>query len=120
MKISLTNGPFNNENQNFNNDLRSTSEVRIGTEWRVDQFSLRGGYHFEQNPYKNAISSDNKEGYSFGLGYNFGNIKLDFSYQQDTQTGVYDFYPEPIYDQIDPVNLDSKISKFTTTMIINI
>ena len=116
--INLTNGPFNQENQNFKSDLRSTNEVRLGTEWRIEKFSLRGGYHFEQSPYKNAISSDNKEGYSFGLGYNFGAVKLDFSYQQDSQTAAYDFYPT--YDQVNAANLDLKTSKFTASMIINI
>lgn len=116
--ITLTNGAFNEENQNFSKFLRSTNEVRLGTEWRIEQFSLRGGYHFEQSPYKNAISTDNKEGYSFGLGYNFGAVKIDLSYQQDSQTGTYDYYPQ--YDEIDPVNLDLSYSKFTATMVIGI
>lgn len=118
--ITLTNGPFNEENQNFNRDLRGTNEIRLGTEWRLDNLSLRGGYHFEQSPFKNSISSDNKEGYSFGLGYNFGAVKIDLSYQQDTQTGAYDFYPQPEYDVINPTNLDFKISKFTASMVIGI
>lgn len=116
--ITLTNGNWNQENQDFNTYLRGTSEVRVGTEWRVEKLSLRGGYHFKQNPYKNSYSSDDNQGFSFGLGYNFGPVKLDIAYQQDSRTGVYDFYPQ--YDEVNPVELDYKLSKFTASLIINI
>lgn len=116
--ITLTNGNWGAENKEFQTSLKGTSEVRFGTEWRVQNLSLRGGYHFEQNPYVNSYSSDDKKGFSAGLGYNFGNVKLDLAYQQDSHTGAYNFYPE--YNEVDPVNLDSKFSKFTASLIIKI
>lgn len=116
--IKLTNGNWNQENQDFNRYLKGTSEVRVGTEWRVQKLSLRGGYYFQQNPYKNAYDSDNINGYSFGLGYNFGPVKLDMAYQQNKRTAAYSFYPQ--YDEVNPVELDSKLSKFTASLIISI
>jgi len=116
--IKLTNGNWNYENQDFNTNLRATNEVRLGTEWRVEKFSLRGGYHFQQSPDLNAYTSDNNQGYSFGLGYNFGPVKFDVSYQRYSRTASYDFYPQ--YDEINPVDLDFKTSRFTTTLVINI
>lgn len=109
---------FNSENQLFNSDFESTAELRVGTEWRVKKASFRGGYHTQQSPYKNALSSDNLKGYSLGLGYNFGNVKLDLSYENSNRTDVYDFYPE--YNEINAAELDIDTSKVTATLVFNI
>ena len=68
--------------------------MNLGTEWRFDKLSLRGGYSYAENPYKNSIDSDNLEGYSLGFGFNFGEYALDFAYDHSEQTGYYDYYPE--------------------------
>ncbi|AOW21650.1 OmpP1/FadL family transporter [Urechidicola croceus] len=109
---------FSQENDVFNTDLKSVSELRLGTEWRHKQMSFRGGYHYKQNPYEGAISSDDLTGYSLGLGYNFGNVKFDLSYENDTQTDIYDFYPQ--YNEVDAAELDFDTSKITATIVINI
>jgi len=116
--IDLSNGNFSYENQEFKNTLQGVSEVRVGTEWRIEKFSLRGGYHFRQSPYRYSLSSDDVSGFSAGLGYNFGPVKLDVSYLQSKNTSAYDFYPQ--YDEISPVELDNKISKFTASLVFNI
>ncbi len=116
--IQLSNGNFSNENKSFNTDLNSVSAVRFGTEWRVQKLSLRGGYHFEQSPYKNSISSDDVSGYSLGFGYNFGNVKLDFAYLHSSNTGVYDFYPQ--YEEVDATELDFKTNRYTITLALNL
>lgn len=116
--INLSDGNWSLENQEFKTTLNATSEVRVGTEWRYQKLSLRGGYHFAQNPYKTAISSDDNQGYSLGLGYNFGPVKVDFSYLYSSQTGTYTVYPQ--YQEINPTELDFKEDKFTVTLVINI
>ena len=50
--IKLSNDNFVSENQFFQNDLKNTHSVNIGSEWRMDRFSIRGGYRFEQSPNK--------------------------------------------------------------------
>ncbi len=109
---------FSSENQRFNTDLKGTSELRIGTEWRYKKASFRGGYHFEQSPYKDAISSDDLKGYSLGLGYNFGNVKLDVSYENANRTDVYDFYPQ--YTQVNAAELTFDSSKITASLVFKI
>jgi hypothetical protein len=115
--ITLRNGNWNSENQAFKTELNGVSELRLGTEWRIDKVSIRGGYHFEQSPYKNALSSDNKDGYSLGLGYNFGPAKLDISYQHDSYTAPYNFYPQ--YSEVNSAELEYKMSKVTATLVFN-
>ena len=117
-KMKLSNGDFNTENQFFNTELRNTHTLNIGSEWRFKALSLRGGYHYEQSPDANAIESDNTKGYSFGAGYNFGNTKLDFAYQNKSNTQQYSFYPQ--YNQVNAaeLNIDNRI--ITATLTINL
>lgn len=109
---------FQPENQFFSNNLQGTSEVRAGAEWRVKRLSLRGGYNYKQNPYKDAISSDNLTGFSVGAGYNFGFAKFDFAYENTQRTDVYDFYPQ--YDEVDAAELDFDTSKWTLSLVFNL
>jgi len=41
---------------------------------------LRAGYRFEESPYKDKRMMDDLKGYSAGVGYDFGSMKLDFAY----------------------------------------
>jgi hypothetical protein len=116
--LKLSNADFTSENQHFLNNLRNTYTLNIGSEWRFKSLSIRGGYHYEQSPDANAIESDNIKGYSFGAGFSFGNTKLDFAYQDKSNTQLYDFYPQ--YNQVNAaeLNIDNKI--ITATLTINL
>ena len=116
--IKLSKGAFSEENQNFKTDLESTGELRIGTEWRFENISIRGGYHLEKNPYKNALESDDLEGYSLGAGFKFKGGKIDFSYQKYTNTAPYNMYPQ--FNQVNAAELDIDNSKITATLVLNI
>ena len=98
--------------------MKNASELRFGAEIRSKEFSFRGGYHYQKSPYKNALSSDHLKGYSLGLGYNFGNIKFDLSYEDANRTDVYDFYPQ--YPEINPTELNFDTSKITASLVFNI
>ena len=128
--IKLFNGNFTPENQFFKNQLRNTHALNIGTEWRIDKFSIRGGYKFEQSPHKSpidlndfkqsgsVIASDNLKGYSFGGGYNFGKFKLDFAYSNNNRTSLYNTYQQ--FPEVDPIELQIDNRIFTTTVTINL
>ena len=115
--IKLSNDNFAQENQFFQNQLRNTHSYNIGTEWRFNKFSIRGGYKFEQNPYKLALETNNLRGHSLGAGYNFGSFKLDFSYNNSNQNSSYNFYPG--YD-VNPAELKIDNRTFTTTITLNL
>ena len=89
----LSGADFSIENESFQNNFKNTNNFNVGTEWRFDRLSVRGGYKYEESPYNNAIDSDDLEGYSLGAGYNFGNFKLDFSYSDNNKTSAYNMYP---------------------------
>lgn len=68
----------------INNELSSTldlaGELRIGAEYRIKNISLRGGYRYEQSPYKNNSTLGDLNGFSGGFGVAFGNSKIDLAY----------------------------------------
>ncbi|MFV0249047.1 MAG: OmpP1/FadL family transporter [Tenacibaculum sp.] len=78
---------FIEDNQNFASQYRAVQLFNIGAEWRFDNLSVRGGYHYEKNPNQlialgGSTNKDNIRGLSAGLGYNFGNMKVDLSYNK--------------------------------------
>jgi len=105
---------FTSENQLFKDDLNNSGELRIGTEWRLGLVSLRGGYMYKENPYKDALDSDHVKGYSLGIGFKFkGNVKLDLAYQNQQNTDIYRFTAA---GNTAPAELDIDQNKFMATL----
>jgi len=83
---------FADTNRNIGNSLTGTSSFNLGGEYRIQKWSMRAGYRFEESPYKNKVIMDNLTGYSLGFGYNFGRSKIDFSYAQTNQEVSHQLY----------------------------
>ncbi len=80
-------------NNQIGNELTGVSSIRVGGEYRIEQFSLRGGYRFEQSPYANRNTIGDLNGYSTGIGFSFGGSRLDLAYNrthQDFNTLLFD------------------------------
>ncbi len=73
-----TDPSFAQVNTEVANQLGAINSLRLGGEYRIKQFSLRGGYRFEGSPYADGNTVGNLNGISAGLGYNFGGSRLDF------------------------------------------
>ncbi len=108
-------GDFIDENQELSTYLQGTSSFRIGTEWRMNIFSLRAGYRFEQAPFRYADSSNDLTGYSLGLGIRFNRLfKFDIAYDNYSYHYNYDFLN---IDQVDPVNIKENNYRITSSLI---
>lgn len=116
--LYLSGDDFSQENLFFDNQLKRADAMHFGTEWRINNLSVRGGYVFEQSPFINSISSDNLESYSLGLGYNFGNVKLNLSYRKSNKTDQYDFYPQ--YSEVEATQLNINNTIITIGFSANI
>jgi len=84
---------FNSENSFISQQLGGVSTFRMGGEYRLGAVSLRGGYRYEQSPYKNNPEWSDLDGYSMGIGWAFGASRLDFAYsrsEQTTQVNLFD------------------------------
>lgn len=71
---------FTGLNGQMNTVLQRTNEYRFGAEQRYKQWSFRGGYRFEESPYKDKNIMGNLNSFSGGLGYSLGNTKIDMAY----------------------------------------
>lgn len=89
-------------NDFFEDNYKNLSELRIGAEYRLAGFRLRGGYAFASNPFDSVSISaldlngntanksyDNlilgkKNTLAFGLGYDFKSFYIDAAYQNIT------------------------------------
>ena len=109
---------FDEENRNFETDYKSTSELRLGTEWRFKRLSLRGGAYYQQSPIVDAPDGSEFYGYSAGIGLNLGAVKFDISYEESRQSSTYNFYPQPAYS-IEPAYLQKDNSIVTATIILS-
>lgn len=100
---------FKELNTSISKNLGTAATIKVGGEYRIDKLSLRGGYYSEETPNPKTINLGNINGYSLGFGYDFGNMKLDFSYNNSrTQIG----------QQLYSIGLVDKVySKFNTSNI---
>ncbi|CAM1373517.1 conserved exported hypothetical protein [Tenacibaculum litopenaei] len=110
---------FIEANQNFTTQFRGSHALSVGTEWRMDRMSIRGGYHYEKNPNLNVAlggndNKDNIRGFSAGVGYNFGNMKIDLSYRKYENQEYQTLY------NLGDINLNNTTSRITGTVTINL
>jgi hypothetical protein len=81
LKFSSNNGNLFRDNNSFiSENLERAVSLRIGGEYRVKNWTLRGGYRMEESPYINKNIMGDLTGYSLGLGYTWGKTILDISY----------------------------------------
>lgn len=113
-------GPQNDytkTNSEIQNTFRSnTMEYRLGAEYRIKQVSLRGGYRFEQSPYKDNITIGDLSSYSGGLGYSFGDIKLDMAYVMMRRSSQFQAFSQGL---IDRANVANTFKNFVITLLFD-
>ncbi|WP_297984075.1 hemin receptor [uncultured Chryseobacterium sp.] len=111
--LGLTKPKFSHDSQDVETELnnfydanyKSISEVKVGAEYRIQQFRLRGGYGFASSPFNSseAISVINTSGANAsqafddlyvgkrntvgaGIGYDFKSFYIDAAYQNVSST----------------------------------
>lgn len=114
MELSPTGDPeFMFQNDRIADEMRPAATYRGGAELRFGGLSLRGGYRIEESPYMDETTIGELEGYSAGLGYNFGNIKLDLAYDNATRTDNPQLYQVGLTES-------AAISRDFTTFILSL
>ncbi|WMI67931.1 OmpP1/FadL family transporter [Mangrovimonas sp. YM274] len=108
---------FSSQNSLIRNTLSTASSYRVGGEYRIQRISLRAGYRFEESPYQNDSLYGDLNGYSFGIGYNFGNFKIDAAFDQSKQDINYQLYNVGLTDS---ALIDSKVSNFVVSLSFNL
>ena len=92
-RLQPTSDPyFSQQNAIISQELKAVSTFRLGAEMRAGRWSFRGGYRFEESPYRNTNTLGDLTGYSLGLGIDFGSSILDFAWsgsQRDNNTSLF-------------------------------
>ena len=84
---------FSDQNENIQNNLKGAATIRLGTEWNYNNWSIRGGYSFEESPYTNEEIFDHISSLSLGTGWSFGKYRFDMAYTTTLQERIEQFYP---------------------------
>lgn len=108
---------FAAQNDIISNSLKNASTYKFGGEYRYKQLSFRGGYRFEESPYEDDAFYGDLTGFSLGLGYNFGAMKLDLAFDQSDRSVNVPFYTIGLTNA---AKVDSKISNVTATLSFNL
>ena len=126
--IDYTNIRASTHDYNFthlNNDIdarfNSTSNIRIGTEWRYQNLCFRGGYAFYGSPYGFNDDRLRTNSYSCGLGYTYHDFTIDLAYVLSRRTNTYQLYSEytlypAVYHEGDQDVVDDTKVKETTNI----
>ncbi len=104
-------------NRAIENNLQGASTIRIGGELRNGNWSFRGGYSYEESPYKEEFILGEKTGFSIGIGHNFGQFKFDIAYDYSEQERNQQFYPNSGFSNA--VSVDSYRDNLTFTLGLN-
>ncbi len=80
-----TDPSFAQTNDLIANQLGVVNSYRFGGEFRIERVSLRGGYRIEESPYENEDMMGDLEGYSAGIGFDFGGSRLDAAFSRTDQ-----------------------------------
>jgi hypothetical protein len=109
-KTTFTSSDFDLTNNAIKNTLGYSNALRIGGEYKIEKWSLRGGYQMEQSPYRSKVVMGDLKGYSAGLGYNFGGTKLDLSYTSSKRNSEESFFSDGFSDVARINGLQSRVA----------
>ena len=101
------------DNNRIENTFNNSNELRIGGEYKINKWSLRGGFRSESSPYRNENLMGELKGYSGGIGYNFGGTKLDLAYSTSERDYGYQMFTTGLTDR---ANNTIKNNNFTITL----
>nr|HPI46468.1 outer membrane protein transport protein [Tenuifilaceae bacterium] len=104
---------FSDLNMDAENTFRNVFNFRLGGEYRIGDFALRGGYAFYPSPYKSGFINDkaNISQYSGGVGYRSGSFSIDMAYLHTVKKESYVFY-----SGANPVDTETKDGRFLITL----
>jgi hypothetical protein len=100
LAFSPENDPlFAANNNQISDQLQRAGTLRIGGEYRIDNFTLRGGYRMVESAYQDKSIMDDLTGYSLGLGYSWGSTTLDISYDYSEQSYTQQLFSTGLTNQ---------------------
>ena len=81
-------------NETIKSTFASTMNLRLGTEWRYQNYCFRGGYAFYGSPYGITENDYRRNALSCGFGYTKHAVTIDFAYVYTLQSHNYNLYSQ--------------------------
>lgn len=111
-KFSSRHDSYSYVNQDIKAVYQATHNFRVGTEWRLSNFSFRGGYALYGSPYANNANDGKRQMYSGGIGYRTRDFTVDFAYVRSLMNEDYYMYTT---EYVQPNAVDNQ---FTTQSFV--
>ncbi|MBA4322243.1 MAG: hypothetical protein C0408_05435, partial [Odoribacter sp.] len=107
---------YYNENNDIKEIYKSTSNLRLGAEFRLNTLYLRGGYSYYGKAFKPGEVNENLDhrALSFGIGMRQQNYFFDLAYTALSGTSQYFMYTDPGY--LEPATIRTSKNTFVATM----
>ncbi|MCB0754051.1 MAG: hypothetical protein KDB98_00555 [Flavobacteriales bacterium] len=99
---------FDAENTSVSNRLNWAGNIRVGTEWRIKSFSIRGGFALNADPYTSQLNFDDTR-YSLGAGIRLKRFFVDLTYALHRTVGDYAVYDLGAPNLASTVTLDHNV-----------
>ena len=117
--LSSNDYPFTYENKNVNEFYKAANNIRIGGEYKIGIFALRGGYAINQSPYDPQYEPENGDRsytiYSLGLGLREKAYYVDLAWQRFV-TNEYEIPYILSSVEVDPATKDIKRTNLIMTV----
>ncbi|MBK9290947.1 MAG: hypothetical protein IPM52_04910 [Bacteroidetes bacterium] len=92
MRLRSSDYNFLAENDAIRSSFAASNIFRFGTEWRLSNFSFRGGYATYGSPFKDGINDASLRNLSFGLGYSEKSFGIDLAFVNGQREQDYYMY----------------------------
>ena len=83
---------FSDVNDTIKANYKTALNIRFGTEWKIQDFRLRGGFGYYGEPYQSGINTGEKFVASGGFGYRGKHFFADITYVWSQTKQEYYFY----------------------------
>jgi hypothetical protein len=112
-RFNSTYDSYTDVNNEIKSSYKSWGNIRIGTEWRISDFRIRGGFGYFSNPFKTGINNSERFQVSGGLGYRARYFFADVTYVWTKM--IQDYY---LYDasMVNPAAICNYTNTVSTTI----
>jgi hypothetical protein len=109
---------YSEKNLKIKNTLKPASNIRVGGEFRMDKFYLRGGYGYYGKVFELGEENDDMHyrSVSLGAGFREQNINIDFAFTNLRHDRSYILYKYNNYSESAIAGLTNTKNMFTVTM----
>ncbi|MEI6433727.1 MAG: hypothetical protein WCP32_02705 [Bacteroidota bacterium] len=117
--VNYSQARFNSSQDSYtdvNNDIKSSFQswgnIRLGTEWRIMDFRVRGGFAYFSDPYVTNVNSSARYQVSGGFGYRSQLFFADVTYIWSKMQQAYYLYDA---NMVNPAEISSYSNTISTT-----